>query len=60
MTGGKARVVSAVPALWITGLGTQYPAYLLGPERLDEFAARFHDIEVPRFDTPSEQRKMNY
>ncbi|WYZ43618.1 hypothetical protein EsH8_VII_000054 [Colletotrichum jinshuiense] len=35
------------PRLWITGLGSQYPPYLLGPERLEEFAKRFYDIEKP-------------
>jgi fungal type III polyketide synthase len=33
--------------LWITGLGHQYPAYLCGPERLEELATRFYDVERP-------------
>jgi type III polyketide synthase len=35
------------PGLWITGLGHQYPAYLCGPERLEELATRFYDVERP-------------
>ncbi|KAK6222156.1 chalcone synthase [Colletotrichum tabaci] len=35
------------PRLWITGLASQYPPYLLGPEKLDELAKRFYDIEKP-------------
>ncbi|KAJ0166171.1 Phenylpropanoylacetyl-CoA synthase [Colletotrichum tanaceti] len=35
------------PRLWITGLASQYPPYLLGPEKLDEFAKRFYDVEKP-------------
>ncbi|KAF3762847.1 S-adenosyl-L-methionine-dependent methyltransferase [Cryphonectria parasitica EP155] len=33
--------------LWITGLGHQYLAYLCGPERLEELATRFYDVERP-------------
>lgn len=33
--------------LWILGLGTQYPSHLLGPEKLDAFVKRFHDVENP-------------
>ncbi|KAM5457534.1 hypothetical protein MaudCBS49596_000729 [Microsporum audouinii] len=39
--------VDEAPGLWITGIGAQYPPYLLGPERLAEFAQRYHDIEKP-------------
>lgn len=38
---------SPAPGLWITGLGSQYPPYLLGPENLDRFAKRFYDVENP-------------
>jgi fungal type III polyketide synthase len=38
---------SSLPGLWITGIASQYPAYLLGPEKLDEFAKRFYDVEKP-------------
>lgn len=41
--------ISPVPELWITGLAAQYPAYLLGPEKLDKFAKRFHDVEAPGY-----------
>ncbi|WPH03561.1 Hypothetical protein R9X50_00644200 [Acrodontium crateriforme] len=33
--------------LWITGLAAQYPPYLIGPEKLEKLAARFHDVESP-------------
>jgi type III polyketide synthase len=33
--------------LWITGLGTQYPPYFLAPEKLDQFANKFYDVESP-------------
>ncbi len=36
-----------VPGLWVTGVASQYPPYLLGPEKLDEFAKRFFDVEKP-------------
>ncbi|CAP71782.1 uncharacterized protein PODANS_6_7330 [Podospora anserina S mat+] len=36
-----------MPGLWITGIASQYPPYLLGPEKLDEFAKRFFDVEKP-------------
>ncbi|KAJ5164934.1 uncharacterized protein N7500_006764 [Penicillium coprophilum] len=35
------------PALYITGLGSQYPPYLLGPDDLEKLAARFHDVSRP-------------
>ncbi|KAK8877780.1 thiolase-like protein [Apiospora arundinis] len=35
------------PRLWITGVGSQYPPSSLGPERLEDFAARFHDVGKP-------------
>lgn len=34
-----------VPSLWITGLGAQYPPYLLGPEGLEYLAKKFYDTE---------------
>lgn len=40
---------SPVPDIWITGLGTQYPAHLIGPEKLEKFAERFHDVEAPGY-----------
>lgn len=39
--------ISPAPGLWITGLGAQYPPYLLTPEKLDRFARRFYDVESP-------------
>ncbi|OGM50389.1 hypothetical protein ABOM_000925 [Aspergillus bombycis] len=39
--------ISQPPGLYITGLGHQYPPYLLGPGELDKFAARFYDVERP-------------
>jgi type III polyketide synthase len=44
---GGGHATPPVPGLWITGVGSQYPAYLLGPEKLDEFAKRFYDVEKP-------------
>ncbi|CAG7941851.1 unnamed protein product [Penicillium salamii] len=38
---------SLTPALYITGLGSQYPPYLLGPKDLDKLAARFCDLSRP-------------
>ncbi|KAJ5360187.1 hypothetical protein N7517_009378 [Penicillium concentricum] len=38
---------SLAPALYITGLGSQYPPYLLGPEDLEKLAARSHDVSRP-------------
>ncbi|KAJ5836386.1 hypothetical protein N7447_002412 [Penicillium robsamsonii] len=38
---------SLAPALYITGLGSQYPPYLLGPDDLEKFVARFHDVSRP-------------
>lgn len=35
------------PALYITGLGSQYPPYLLGPEEFEKFTARFYDMSRP-------------
>lgn len=29
--------------LYLTGIGSQYPPYLWGPEKLEEIAARYHD-----------------
>lgn len=40
--------VPAAVNLWITGLGTQYPPYLLGPEKMDNFAKKFYDVDNPR------------
>ncbi|KAK3692313.1 chalcone synthase B [Podospora appendiculata] len=46
--GSQAPAISPIPGLWITGLASQYPPHLLGPERMDEIAARFdHDLESP-------------
>jgi len=44
---GSSRSTPPVPGLWITGIASQYPPYLLGPEKLDEFAKRFFDVEKP-------------
>ncbi|KAK9851585.1 Thiolase-like [Penicillium brevicompactum] len=32
------------PGLYITGLGSQYPPYLLAPHDLENFAARYYDV----------------
>jgi hypothetical protein len=36
-------------ALYITGLGHQYPPYLMTPDKFDQLAARFHDTERPGY-----------
>lgn len=46
--------------LFITGLGVQYPAYLLGPEKLDAFARRFYDIERPGYVRSSHELILPY
>ncbi|KXG49175.1 Thiolase-like, subgroup [Penicillium griseofulvum] len=38
---------SLAPALYITGLGSQYPPYLLGPKDFDDFASSFYDVSRP-------------
>lgn len=38
---------SPAPALYITGLGSKYPPYLLGAEDLDKLASPFHDVSRP-------------
>ncbi|KAL0934959.1 chalcone synthase B [Colletotrichum truncatum] len=38
---------SPVPDLWITGIGSQYPPYLIPPETFVNYAKRFHDVEKP-------------
>ncbi|CAD0051407.1 unnamed protein product [Aureobasidium pullulans] len=35
--------MTSKPRIWITGMGSQYPAHLLGPDDFDAFAARFYD-----------------
>jgi len=35
------------PELWITGLGSQYPPYLLAPDTFNTLASKFHDMEKP-------------
>ncbi|KXT03878.1 hypothetical protein AC578_8919 [Pseudocercospora eumusae] len=40
-------IPSKGPELWITGLGAQYPPYALAPEKLDEFASRFYNLQSP-------------
>ncbi|RYP15356.1 hypothetical protein DL765_005747 [Monosporascus sp. GIB2] len=45
--GDGAQEALRIPSLWITGIGSQYPPYRLGPEKLDEFAKRFYDVEKP-------------
>ncbi|KAI3391560.1 hypothetical protein diail_7154 [Diaporthe ilicicola] len=44
---GNNTSTAPFPGLWITGIGTQYPPYSLGPEKLEKFANRFHDVEKP-------------
>ncbi|KAJ6052581.1 uncharacterized protein N7446_007221 [Penicillium canescens] len=39
--------MAPISALYITGLGSQYPHYILTPEKLDEFAERFSDVSSP-------------
>ncbi|KAF6790305.1 chalcone synthase B [Colletotrichum sojae] len=43
----KEYVSSPVPDLWITGIGSQYPPYLITPEKFVNYAKRFHDVEKP-------------
>ncbi|KAJ5357212.1 hypothetical protein N7541_004370 [Penicillium brevicompactum] len=40
-------VGSPAPGLYITGLGSQYPPYLLAPHDLENFAARYYDLTKP-------------
>ncbi|MCJ1385151.1 hypothetical protein MMC17_008270 [Xylographa soralifera] len=35
------------PALYITGLGSQYPPFLFAPERLESFIKKWYDLETP-------------
>lgn len=37
----------AAPSLWITGIASKFPPYSLDPERLENIAARFHDMRSP-------------
>ncbi|THZ94360.1 hypothetical protein D6C82_08337 [Aureobasidium pullulans] len=40
----SANEMTSTPRLWITGMGSQYPAHLLRPDDFDAFAARFYDV----------------
>lgn len=40
---------SSPPGLYITGLGSQYPPYLLDPEKLEILAAQFYDVQRPGY-----------
>ncbi|TLD34322.1 hypothetical protein PspLS_00339 [Pyricularia sp. CBS 133598] len=42
-----ANKTSSAPGLYITGLGSQFPPHLFGPEKLDELARRLYDVEKP-------------
>ncbi|KAH9230314.1 hypothetical protein K456DRAFT_1843353 [Colletotrichum gloeosporioides 23] len=44
---GKELSHSPVTGLWITGIGSQYPPYLIPPETFVNWAKKFHDIEKP-------------
>lgn len=44
---GTDTETSPMPALWITGLGSQYPPYVLTPDDIERFARRFYDTEKP-------------
>ncbi|KAL9000149.1 MAG: hypothetical protein Q9188_005740 [Gyalolechia gomerana] len=35
------------PALYIAGLGSQYPPFTFKPERLESFLHKFYDVETP-------------
>ena len=37
----------AVPGLYITGLGSQYPPFLFHPDRLEGFISKWYDLETP-------------
>ncbi|OGE48862.1 hypothetical protein PENARI_c025G10116 [Penicillium arizonense] len=39
--------MASISALYIIGLGSQYPHYILAPEKIDEFAERFSDVSSP-------------
>ncbi|THX06471.1 hypothetical protein D6D13_06477 [Aureobasidium pullulans] len=41
----SANEMTSTPRLWITGMGSQYPAHLLTPDDFDAFAARFYDVK---------------
>jgi type III polyketide synthase len=36
-----------MPSLWITGLGSQYPPYLIEYDTLESYVKRFYDAEKP-------------
>lgn len=44
---GSLTAAPAVPGLWITGIGAQYPPYFQEPQKLDAFAKRFADVTKP-------------
>lgn len=35
------------PGLFITGLGSQYPPFLLHPDKLESFIEKWYDLETP-------------
>ena len=37
----------AVPGLYITGLGSQYPPFLFHPDKLEGFISKWYDLETP-------------
>ena len=39
--------IKEVPGLYITGLGSQYPPFLLYPEKLEGFVKKWYDIDSP-------------
>ncbi|RMD44522.1 hypothetical protein DV735_g511, partial [Chaetothyriales sp. CBS 134920] len=45
--GSMSDSPAAGPRLYITGLGAQYPAYLLEADKLDQVAKRFYDVDSP-------------
>lgn len=42
-----AKKILSAPGLYITGLGSQFPPHLFGPEKLEELARRLYDVEKP-------------
>ncbi|KAK2592351.1 hypothetical protein QQS21_009971 [Conoideocrella luteorostrata] len=43
----KAAITQSTSKLYIVGIGSQYPPFVIVPEKFDQFAKRFYDIEKP-------------
>jgi len=54
----SANEMTSTPRLWITGMGSQYPAHLLTPDDFDAFAARFYDVKNLGYEKPEIQSTL--